>query len=380
MHLTMWSSLRDSDHAGKYNTAKKSRQRCFSETTHTERLSTIALEIIHEILLELDLLSLGNIRQLNSHFQFLVESLPTYKLLKQHAFETLRVIYLFGVASAIPVKQLFIEFRQPSCRGCDSFGPFLFLPSVSRCCESCLRTKKDFQIFPVSRVYANFAISPSKTRNWLPVIRCPKGSYGHPWSAYLCERSIDLVSFAQVERLGIQTHGNKRKMRDAVRAKHAKYICRLESRRKKPYSPALPIGPELPMTLRSDLKIFLSQWKCRGVTDLPFWDSKRKAIESGVYCSACGLYRCFKKIRNQWYGRSKGNNAAFTLDTIPRHFELCEFLKKGYKFGDRYQFYNSEELGLDFLVNQKGEIEPHSASGKNVPEMYINPYTGVYVG
>lgn len=375
-----WYSLRDYDRVGRYNAFRKSRRKCH-EATHPEILGTIALEIVHEILLELDLLSLERMRQLNSHFQILVESLPAYRLLKQHASQTLQVIYLSGVASAISVKQLYVEFCQPSCRGCDSFGPFLFLPSVSRCCENCLQTKNDFQVFPLSRVYANFAITPAKARNWLPVVLCPEGRYGHPWSSYHFEGSIDLVSFAQVERLGIQTHGNKQRLKEAVMEKQANYTRRLASRRKKTYSHgSRPFGPGLPTTLQSHWEIKIREWKCCGATDLPFWDSKRRTIESGVYCSACGLYRCFEMNHNQRYDKIEGNNTAFTLDTIPQHFEQCEFVRRGYEFGDRYQYCNSKELGLDFLVNEKGEVEPHPASGNDVPRKYINPYTDVYVG
>jgi hypothetical protein len=82
------------------------------------------LEIVYEILLKLDFRSLNNTRQLNSHFQICVESLPAFRLLRQHAPYTLKVIHRAGVASAVTVQNLFAEFRQPSCRGCGAFGPF----------------------------------------------------------------------------------------------------------------------------------------------------------------------------------------------------------------------------------------------------------------
>ncbi|KAK2759803.1 hypothetical protein FQN54_002537 [Arachnomyces sp. PD_36] len=379
-HASRWPYFGRSGHARIYDTGKKSRRRFFSEPTGPEILGTVALEIILMILLELDFPSLRNMRQLNSHFQMLVESLPAYRLLEQHASETLRVIQLSGVASAISVKQLFDEFRQPSCRGCGSFGPFLFLPSVSRCCESCLENNVDFQMFPLSMVSTNFAITSSKRRNRLPVVSCPKGAYGHPWDHDWTERPVNLVSFAQVESLGIQIHGSRRKMREAVREQSSKARLRFESRqnnRRKTRSYHAQ-EPAKPMTLRSDFKISTSrQWNCCGATHLPFWDSKTETTESGVYCSACDFYRCPKRLHGArprvWNDRSKGNNTAFTLDTIPQHFEECEFIRKGYKFGDRYQFHNSAELGLDFFVNENGVVEKHPAAGKRVPRPYLEP-------
>jgi hypothetical protein len=75
----------------------------FRQTHHTG-LSTMPLEIVHEILLNLDLKSLGNTRQVNSQFQRCVESLPAFTLLRQHAPHTLEVIHRAGLASAVTMQ------------------------------------------------------------------------------------------------------------------------------------------------------------------------------------------------------------------------------------------------------------------------------------
>lgn len=290
------------------------------------------------------------------------------------------MIYLSEVASAVSIKQLFIEFRQSSCRGCHSFGPFVFLPTVSRCCDDCLQTKHEFQMMPLSSVTRNFDIPAHKVRESLPVVHCPRGNYGNPQVYNSTMSPVDLVSVVQMECLGIHIYGNKHELKEAVKRKHkdseSLYRSRLNKRRDK--APRgwknKPQRPQLPESLTTKPRYFekwLREWKCHGATDLPFWNPQKKTVESGVYCSACGFHNCRENTRGLWINKNGVENTAFTLDTIPQHFEHCEFVKKGYKFGDRYQFRNYEMLGLDFLVNEKGEVEPHPESGKKVPKRYL---------
>jgi hypothetical protein len=132
------------------------------------------------ILLELDVASVDMARLVNSHFRALVESLPAYKLLKEHAYHTLCVIRKTGLASTITIGALFAEFCQPSCRGCGEFGPFLFLPTVQRCCENCLQENGDFQLVPVLETFS-LGISQYWAKKCLPVVRSPSGRFGTAW-------------------------------------------------------------------------------------------------------------------------------------------------------------------------------------------------------
>lgn len=78
-----WESSREHGRISQYNTVKKSRRKFVgpAHPAQPDKQSVIPLEVTHEILLELDIESLGNMRQLNSHFQTTVESLPAYRLL-----------------------------------------------------------------------------------------------------------------------------------------------------------------------------------------------------------------------------------------------------------------------------------------------------------
>ncbi|KAK2768796.1 hypothetical protein FQN54_000652 [Arachnomyces sp. PD_36] len=324
----------------------------------TDMLTAFPLEIIHTILFALDLASLRTARRVNSYFQASVESLRAYQLLEQYAARTLQVIYLMGLDSAVSVEQLFTEFCQPSCRGCGSFGPFVFLPTVRRCCAKCLCEKDEFQMIPTQWASNFFGITWYMARKSLPVIRCPEGD-NLLTSCYSWSSARYLVCAAQALDLAIQTYG-ERGMIDVIRQRqeHRKSKCRI------------PCLEELLADDNPNPRRYLSknhkfgdrirEWKTHGTTHLPFWDSKKQTTESGVYCSACTYLHEPLRSGDVWFAvyRSDRERVAFTLDTIPKHFEHCEGVKAVNKFGPRLAdlWARFEPENPDFLVNERGEV------------------------
>jgi hypothetical protein len=54
------------------------------------------------------------------------------------------------------------------------------------------------------------------------------------------------------------------------------------------------------------------------------------------------------------YEQGPGNSDAYSLETIPRHFERCEFMRgNGLPRSVQYRF--GPKLGPDFRVDQKGD-------------------------
>jgi hypothetical protein len=100
-------------------------------------ITRLPLEILHLILLDLDLTSMGMLRRVDTTSWHLVESLPAYRLLRKHAPNTLRLMDATGCSSHFPIHWIFTEFCHPWCRTCGEFGPYLYLPTVSRSCYKC---------------------------------------------------------------------------------------------------------------------------------------------------------------------------------------------------------------------------------------------------
>lgn len=103
----------------------------------TPLLGDLPPELMRQVLLSLDLTSLGMLRRVNTAARRLIESLPEYSLLRKHASYTLRVMDATKCTSYFQIRWLFRELCHPRCRTCSDFGPFLYLPTITRSCLKC---------------------------------------------------------------------------------------------------------------------------------------------------------------------------------------------------------------------------------------------------
>ena len=92
-------------------------------------------ELAPDVLLYLE--TLDAMRLVNSHYRALIDEFPPLKLLQKHARHTLDVLK-HRTSSQIRFQWVVVKFKQPSCRKCGKFGPYVYLPTFQRCCEPCL--------------------------------------------------------------------------------------------------------------------------------------------------------------------------------------------------------------------------------------------------
>ncbi|KAK2740885.1 hypothetical protein FQN55_008583 [Onygenales sp. PD_40] len=172
----------------KFNTGKQPRKVCRLESTEWKQalpkrtLGDLPPEILVNILVEqADLATLEAVRQLNSSYKHLVESLLEYKLVRQHASHTMRVIHAARIAPFVTARQLFTEMCQPWCRTCGDgvFGPFVFLPKLSRCCNRCLKNdKRPLAVAPMEYLLVNYFLDRDTIKESLPTVHAFPGIYG----------------------------------------------------------------------------------------------------------------------------------------------------------------------------------------------------------
>ncbi|PGH16783.1 hypothetical protein AJ80_05098 [Polytolypa hystricis UAMH7299] len=157
--------------------------------------------------------------------------------------------------------------------------PLSSFPLSSAAVKKCLQEKDDFQMMPLASVSTCFAIPPRVVRQYLPVFYSPKGPYA-------AQYSIFLVSAKQVEDFAIQVHGSEEIMEEIVRRIRTEKLSRYDHqilRWSNEYSDAYACDvsvrkPYRPRGLSIPLKPsyrYTSRWRCRGATDLPFWDSRK---------------------------------------------------------------------------------------------------------
>ncbi|PGG95210.1 hypothetical protein AJ79_10192 [Helicocarpus griseus UAMH5409] len=350
--------------ASNWNSISKPRSKCdkdklSDEAKHPEdmksatvgKMDALPVELMFMLMRYLDLKSAGNFRLVNRKFNESTEDCHEHKSLKKYASQTLTVIRRTGVASAFSLQQLYAELTQPFCRGCDSFGPFIFLPTAQRCCDRCLGGKYQLKAMPVNLVQDALAVSRYSVEKNLPVVRSP---------STLMWRARNLVSAAEAGRFAIKKHGSWDGVETALIQNHAKSAF-LDQNGGRMRSAALQMNSDSHtgswlryISGSYRYKYSFAGWKDYAATELPFWIPGKDKSESAIYCSACHFRRCLKSTYDGEPLFGRRDIEAFTLDTIPRHFETCQWLRMGYTPEVRNNFRYLEDLGPDFLVDEDG--------------------------
>lgn len=133
--------------------------------TRNPLITRLPLELLHLILLNLDLASLEMLSRVDRKLRDLVRSLPAYSLLREHTPDTIRLIFATRVASHFPINQIFTEFCQPWCRTCREFGSYLYLPTVTRTCCKCFYLRPEYQVSPVKDVCLRFGLTKTSSHS-----------------------------------------------------------------------------------------------------------------------------------------------------------------------------------------------------------------------
>lgn len=122
----------------------------------------LPLEILHKICRSLDLASLLNFYQTNPYAQQIVCSLRIDQMIVPHAPGALSAILQTNTAPMLTLRDLLELLLTRNCNLCDnSFGGFIFLPSMIRWCFSCVDTNPKIYEYLVRLFWPELRYSPS---------------------------------------------------------------------------------------------------------------------------------------------------------------------------------------------------------------------------
>ncbi|KAK2784062.1 hypothetical protein FQN52_009332 [Onygenales sp. PD_12] len=352
----------------KMYTAPRIQRDYFAPIPSLGNLGTLPLELREEILMELDLDSIGKMRLLNTTSKILVDNLYAYKVLRQHAPDVLHVIHSMEMSPHLLIRQLFSEFCQPKCRVCDDFGPFIFVPTCTRCCWNCLSRRKQtrFQLVPPGEV----ALHTLLTRNALQSLPRMKTLPGASCGRHVYVNSVTLVSVHEAKQLSVRILGSSPRcyprskmarrysldsyftnsvIRRNVRGLLNKGGHDMENHSGKSSDGSCDRndGP----AMNPFMTAFCDRWKYMGATPFGFWSNKTQTLERGLYCSAC---------TNQWecrYGRQQALDTtkimyhrAYLGNNIREHFRDCTATKNGYSGTTMSSWRRHKRHGSDFFL------------------------------
>lgn len=178
-------------------------------------LDALPAELLHEVLEQLDVLSLTRFSQTCFRAHFFTGSLSSYQNLLNHAPDALAALSRTQIISRHSISWLHAVLRSQSCETCSGHGAFLFLPTCSRTCWQCLQFRKERLVVPEGVARKAFGLTEEDQERF-PKMRSIPGRYG---IRQLEWGSASLVAVADAMELAISKYGSAEQVQEALAEK-----------------------------------------------------------------------------------------------------------------------------------------------------------------
>ena len=323
---------------------------CLNPISSLKHLDSLPMELWTTVLLGLDLQSLTVFRSVNQRARSLVDNLPFYKDIIQHAPNIIRAALSLKLARWLHCRPLYRALCSQACVLCGDFGAFIYLLTCSRACTSCLQGKRQFRMRSLSNAEAIYGLS-EEALSLLPTCLSTRS---------LCSRYTGIwptrVTFVDEEsarRAGIMLHGSADMMDEYVLSKSAeRQILHAQEQIKRRLAGQQgarqilanpnPVVPKYPVLTRVNLygirdydAIILA-----GSIRAPYLDQENGTVEWGLSCVAC---------RNQhpWQrGKMHDKRKLYSPDQYLDHLEECERSQEAWRlYVDRHENTTEGKVG-----------------------------------
>ncbi|KAH7309172.1 hypothetical protein B0I35DRAFT_441670 [Stachybotrys elegans] len=140
-------------------------------------LHDLPAEVISMICRGLDVLSLFRFRQVNRHARVAVSNLLEYKAMANNALDCLRAVLRTGLARRPTFRVLYLSMCSMECAQCGFFGGYLFLPTLERCCYTCLQESPNLEVVTLSTFSKASGLSQKRLGSLIPIVHTIPGIY-----------------------------------------------------------------------------------------------------------------------------------------------------------------------------------------------------------
>ncbi|KAJ0413991.1 hypothetical protein BJY00DRAFT_47373 [Aspergillus carlsbadensis] len=245
-------------------------------------LQRLPLEIIFEICAYSDIASVFALRHVNRRFSQIVSQVRPYQVLVLHALDTLCILLRSELAQHFTLQDLVEVLYTENCSFCGSFGGFIFLPTLSRCCFPCVGTPRPVgrELRVIDHARLSELLPEVMKSISVPVMKTLPGVY--TTNALGQEQSTRLSSMAAVLKA---------------------------------------VGPQHLFTITCTEQMYMA--RCTAMAAMPFVHKTTGAVEYGVSCNGClselevpGQER-MQRIRNV-------AAMAYSQEGFLRHSEECK--------------------------------------------------------
>lgn len=258
-------------------------QACFESppTSGLGRLDVLPPELISIVLQNLDLLSYFRFRQINRQARLVATAFPQYRSVARHGLEGLRGLLRADLAQTYTIGALYSALIRETCAFCGSFGGFLFLLTVTRCCFECITSSPDLRVMSTATLARLTRISLKRLQRSLgPQLRTVPGLYS------MWEKRVKRPKFLVAARPATEKLVN--------------------------------LG-----LLKQDLAEAVHEHKEQGdqrfmaSTAFPWYDLRSGKIERGISCKGCQV-----RLENSFVS-DVDRDRVFSKSSYQSHFESC---------------------------------------------------------
>ncbi|KAF5240498.1 hypothetical protein FANTH_9546 [Fusarium anthophilum] len=256
-----------------------------SPTAKLGSLDVLPNELLGDILGHLDIYSYFRFRRVNRRARALASELPEYKSVVKHGMEGFRGMLRAGLATRFTFGDMYRELTTEKCSICKNFGGFLFLPTATRCCFSCIENAPELRVNGLILFKRLTKISMDLVTSHIePIVKTVPGIYS------MEEKPVHRPRLLLVEPEATRTLSTLGHLTP-------KAIATLE--------------------MQDDYKNF----RFMVSTAYPWYDPNTGLVDSGVSCKGC-------QIRHETLAlSSRDRDDVFSSSGYQSHFETCKEAK-----------------------------------------------------
>ncbi|KAI1460635.1 hypothetical protein F4805DRAFT_370557 [Annulohypoxylon moriforme] len=255
----------------------------FRRTTDTGlgSLDKLPLELLHDVLLRLDMHSIFKFRQTNLRSRQIVDSVHEYQMVISHCLNLFCALLRTRLATGVSLSEFYDVLCTKACAFCRGFGGFISLLFWVRCCFPCLERVPALQMESLTSARRRFHLTESDSDDLMSFKTLP-GTYSKKGSVHK-SRIIVVSAFQALLRSGPQPH--------------------------------IEMQARLANLVRNEIFNFM------GSCALPYYNRRTGRVEHGMSCAGC-LLACEKGIISSRLFESY--DRIYGQDSFLEHFRFCE--------------------------------------------------------
>ena len=247
-------------------------------------LDQLPLELLHDVVLRLDMHSLFLFRQANLRSRQTVDSLQQYQMVVSHGLNLFCALLRLSLATGVSLLDFYKALCTKACRLCGAFGGYMSLLLWERCCFNCCNSlAPETRVGHLFNVQRQFPLSKAQLTQ-LKVIKAFPAAYG------------DTPRFLRNHRF--------------MMASPLQAFLLLGGRRDEFKTMEVWWNPN---------------WNRMGSCALPYFDCPTGKVEHGISCAGCQLAvekRVLGDMNERWLVEAR--EKLYAQDGFLEHFRWCK--------------------------------------------------------